>query len=348
MSKVYINIVIYNSEKFLPDLFRSIEEQIFCDYTVIVIDNASTDKGAIFVRENYLRATVLRNHKNIGFAAAHNQGIELALKMNGPAEEAYILVTNPDIILEPNFLLEITAVADRYPEYGSFSGKVLRLNSVPESGLGEKSRIIDTTGLVMRKSRRVVERGVGENDQGQYNQMMPVFGASGALALYRAGALERVSIRGEYFDSRYFCYKEDVDLAWRMQNLGIQSLYVPKAVAYHWRSIKLSSEQTLSLRFKFPDLLGLRRMRSPFHNQLSYRNHWLSILKNDRWVNILRHFPWIFWEELQKFFFLLIFEPRTWLAGFETIAYWPYVLSWRQAVRKKVLVSAKIIRSKIT
>lgn len=342
MSKVSINIVIYNSEAWLPDLFRSIEAQNFTDYQAIVIDNASTDRGADFVRKNYPQATVLRNHKNIGFAKAHNQAIELAQKINGAASDHYILVANPDLVLEPNFLAEITAVADRYSEYGAFGGKVLRLTKASDADQEQtiKNNIFDTTGLVIKKSRRVVDRGAGEEDQGQYSKIEPVFGVSGALALYRTTALEQASVNGEYFDSHFFCYKEDVDLAWRMQNLGLKSLYVPAAVAYHWRNLKAPQAKKWSiLKARY-----WRRNYSPRLNQLSYRNHWLAILKNDRLVNFVFHSPWIISEELLKFLYLLLFETATALQVFSVLGDLRLVLSWRRALRSEGLTPAQTIR----
>ncbi len=64
--------------RFLPDALRTITEQTFRDFQIIVVDNASTDGVTDFLRAHYPEVIVLRNGKNVGFARAHNQGIELA------------------------------------------------------------------------------------------------------------------------------------------------------------------------------------------------------------------------------------------------------------------------------
>src|SRR3989344_4238134 len=269
MSKVYISIALYNGKPYLPDLFQSINDQTFRDFAVIVIDNASSDGGADWIRMQYPETVILRNHKNLGFAKAHNQAIELALKLGGGAKDHYMLVTNQDLMFDEKFIEEISDVADRYSEFGAFGGKTLKMFKSNDEAAPEKSTIIDTTGLIIKKSRRVFDRGIGETDNGSYEKIEPVFGISGALALYRMSDLVRSNTNGEYFDSSYFCYKEDVDLAWRMQNLGIKSLYVPKAVAYHYRGAYRAAKTKWQV-FK----AILTDKRSPLINQWSYRNQW--------------------------------------------------------------------------
>lgn len=340
MSKVYLSIALYNGKAYLPDLFQSINDQTFRDFTVIVIDNASADGGADWIRRQYPGTVILRNHKNLGFAKAHNQAIELAIKLGGGARDHYLLVTNQDLMFNARFLEEIVDVADRYQEFGSFGGKLLKMFKNNEEAAPEKSTTIDTAGLIIKKSRRVVDRGMGETDAGNYEKLEPVFGISGALVLYRMSALERASIKGEYFDSAHFCYKEDVDLAWRMQNLGIKSLYAPRAIAYHYRGAYRAAKSRWQI---FKAILADKR--SPLINQWSYRNQWLTILKNDRWANFLLHSPWILFEEFQKFVRYAVFlDFRTILAGWSAWLSLPRIIKWRKEMKSKGLVGGKEIR----
>lgn len=342
MAKVSLHIVSWNSMTYLPALFASLAKQTFRDFSVLVIDNASTDGVIEFLRTQYPETKILRNFKNTGFAPAHNQGIKYAFAAwrNEPLEERYVLVTNPDIILTPTFLEELVARADTEPRTALFGGKLLKVTRTGDGPLEEDvtSKMIDSTGLRIMRNRRTVERGAGEEDRGQYDAARDVFGISGALALYRASALEAVRIGEEYFDDDFFAYKEDADLAWRLRLHGFSARYVPEAVAYHFRRA-FGKEKSGLL-----ETLRNRRTKSGAINFYSYRNHLLMLVKNEHPVNALRALPRIVWYEFLKFCTVLIFEPRTLRA---CVSFWrllPRALTKRRAVMAKARVGAKEIR----
>lgn len=342
MAKVSINIVSWNSMKYLPELMRSIREQTFRDFSVLIIDNASTDGVVDFLREEYPEVTVLRNFNNTGFAPAHNQGIKYAFAAwrNEPLEKHYVLVTNPDIIFTPKFLETLVGQADATPEVASFGGKLLRAMRAGEGAFIEtvRSDVIDSVGLRVMRNRRSVDRGQGEHDTGQYDRDTKIFGVSGALVLYRAQALEVVRVGEEYFDNDFFAYKEDTDLAWRFQLLGLHSRYVPEAVAYHFRR---AGGKEKSGPF---EMLRNRKTKSPFINYLSHRNHPLMLVKNEHFTNLLLHAPWIVPYELVKFFSILIFEPRTLRAVKDFWKMLPRMLKKRSVIKSKSRVPASEIR----
>src|SRR5687767_11613365 len=135
MAHVAITIVAWNSMKYLPEALASIEAQTFNDWSLLIVDNASDDDVIDYVRSHHPKATIIRNTKNLGFSRAHNQGIAHARAHLGrDGEELYVLVTNPDIILEPDYLETIVDSVERRPEVGAASGKLLK---VRESGEGE-------------------------------------------------------------------------------------------------------------------------------------------------------------------------------------------------------------------
>lgn len=328
--------------KYLPDLMASIRKQTFQDYSVLVIDNASTDGTIEFLRDQYPEVTVLRNFNNTGFAPAHNQGIKYAMASwrGAPLEEQYVLVTNPDIVFTPDFLEKMVAAADAEHVVASFEGKLLRAWREGEGALVEtvRSDIIDSTGLRLIRTRRNADRGSEERDIGQYDNQRDIFGVSGALAFYRASALEAVRMGEEYFDHDIFAYKEDVDLAWRLRRYGFGARFVPAAVAYHFR--RAAGKEKAG----WLETLRNRKTKSPFINYLSYRNHLWVLVKNEHWTNLFLHLPWIFPYEAGKFFSILFFEPRTLRA---VVDFWkgvPKQLAKRKIVKEKSHVSAKEMR----
>jgi len=316
MTKVSIQIVTYNSLKFLGENLRSIFSQTFKDFSVLVIDNGSRDGTAKYLRENFPQVKLILNSKNLGFSFAHNQGIKFT-------RTPYILVANPDIILEKDFLAELVRMIESKKEIGMVSGKFLKVK-FGDQEIKEliKTNILDTTGLKIFKSRRIINRGEGEKDLGQYNKIEEVFGFSGTCVLYRREAIEDVKIpvvsrrglkfRKEYFDEDFFAYKEDIDLAWRFRLRGWKAIYVPQAVGYHFRTLSGKSELKLA---------DLKKRKIPsFLSFLSYRNHLWTLLKNDFLENFLLHFPFIFFHQLAKEIYLFLTQPFTLIKG--SFSFW--------------------------
>jgi GT2 family glycosyltransferase len=151
----------------------------------------------------------------------------------------YILLLNPDAVLDSRCLEEMVRVMESAPGAGSVGGKLLLGNPQLDDGAGSPTpRILDSTGHLIFRNRRIIDRGHGEVDEGQYDRLEEIFSVCGAAVLFRRAMLEEVRIGSQYFDEDFFAYKEDVDICWRAQLLGWDSLYHPAASAYHLRGWK--------------------------------------------------------------------------------------------------------------
>lgn len=347
MARISVHIVSWNHARVLRDAVESLRAQTFKDFTLTVVDNASTDGSVDVVRAGFPEATVLRNFKNLGFSRAHNQAVELARnrwtdddKKGRSSIDRYVLVMNPDIILKPDFLENLVRAIDGRYEIGSASGKLLKVHPrLEEDGDPRFSDVLDSAGLRMRRDRRTADRGAGEHDGPAYAESCEIFGPSGALALYRAEAVEALrEADGEFYDEDFFAYKEDVDAAWRLRLLGWSSLYAPSAVAYHYRGTGGSEKAGL---FE----LARRHMgRSTLVTRLSTRNHILLLTKNDDLTNQLLHLPWMLVHEIGKFVWTLFCAPRSLGAYIEAIGLMSKMWKKRCALRKRRKTSAKDIR----
>ncbi len=345
MAHVAVTIVTWNSMRYLPEALASIAAQTFGDYTLIIVDNASTDGVIEFVREHHPKTVVLRNSKNLGFARGHNQAIAYArARLRRVGEELHVLVTNPDIIMEPEYLATVVDQVERRPEVGSAVGKLLKVFSSGEGELreGVKSDLIDSAGLRVHKSRLVTERGAGEKDgEGPYDRTEEIFGVTGALGLYRLSALEDVMIGDECFDEEFFAYKEDIDLAWRLRLRGWASLYVPRARAYHYRTA--SGDGKVSL-WNAPGVVKARHGRSSVINFYSYRNHLLTLAKNEHVANALTDLPRIAWNETKKFGYYLFTQPSSLRALPSFVRHLPAALGKRRRAMSRAKVRAGEMR----
>jgi GT2 family glycosyltransferase len=171
---------------------------------------------------------------------------------------------------------------------------------------------IDALGLKVYRSRRVIEQYTQQNwselKSKFSSQILPVFGVSGALPVFRTSALRRVWYSdGSIFDESYHSYKEDVDLAYRLASVGYKSYVLLDTVAYHDRSAAGPKQAS--------DVHALvnKQKQSELVKYHSYKNHLATLYKNEYWQNFTLDFPWILWYELKKFAYFLLFDR--WVLG---------------------------------
>lgn len=295
--QVSIGLVIWNGRKFLPACLASVLAQTANDFEIIIIDNGSTDDSAEYLAKNYPQLEVIRNKKNLGFAAGHNQAIALS-------KGQYYLALNQDTVLEPDYLAKLVDFMLKNPKTGSVQGKMKRLTN------GAKTNTIDSLGLLLHRSGQVTDLGEVEEDKGQYSQLLEVFGVAGTMPLYRRVALDGAAlndktVQPEFFDSDFFAYKEDIDLAWRLRLAGWTSYCVPGAVAYHNRSARgegAAAHGNLAIAQQ-------RQFKSKLSCRLSFSNHHFVYLKNLPCSIYRRIWPAFSWYEIKMWGYALIREP---------------------------------------
>ncbi len=299
--RLVINIVTWNSERFLPNLFASLDAQTSQDMTVSVIDNASTDGTQQWIYEHHPDVSVLRNFRNQGFARAHNQGIAIALSRwredGADLSQRYVFILNPDIVLDAACIEEIIRYMDAHPDIAIAGPKLYRALRRTDDDMDpyaiRRTDVIDSAGLGIRKSRVIFDRGAGEKDTGQYDRITP-FGISGAAMVIRASAISVLSLsEHEVFDESFFAYKEDADACWRARLLGLHLELVSPAIGWHHRFARSPGGSGLFGRLK---LLRETWRRPESVVRLSRRNQIWMTWKNDDAVNRWRHAPWILWQ----------------------------------------------------
>jgi len=306
MSKISINLLLWNGERYLPFCLESLKKQSFTDWELNILDNGSTDNSIKYLKEHYPQFRINSLKQNIGFAQGHN-------KLISWTNSEYILFLNQDTILDSNFLKNALEFLDQHKGVGAISPKIykwdwkkLNLENAPEPetalktlDLG-KTDIIDSCGLKIFSNHKVEDWGQGEKDGLQYQKTKEIFGVSGALAIYRRCVLEKIKINQEYFDGDFFSYKEDIDLSYRVRLAGYKIYFLPSVIGFHDRSI-----------FKSKPIIESRKIKSDWIKKYSYKNHLWTIVKNEFSKNIWHYFLPIFWYEFKKFIYLLFLEPQT-------------------------------------
>ncbi len=313
LAKVSIILVTRNGMNYLPRCLESLQAQTFADSELTIVDNGSSDGTAQYLQE-LGKGQVLLLQDNTGFARANNVAI-------ARASGEYLFVVNQDVWLEPQFVRELVRALELDEHAGSACGKLLRMR--PD---GTKTDVIDSTALLLTRSRNAIKRGAGEKDTGQYDRRQYVFGACGSAVLYRRRMLEEVRFGDEYFDDHFFAYFEDADLSWAAQLRGWRCIYEPRARGYHAGGSPAAAEG--------PPLAAELQQRKRMHYFL-WRNRYLVMMKNDTLPDLLGNLPG-----------LLLFEGRQ--LPFLSKSWRSRLASTRDAIRMlpKMLAKRRMRRPK--
>ncbi|HZT33890.1 MAG TPA: glycosyltransferase [Bryobacteraceae bacterium] len=268
---VSVTVVTHNSGRVVGPCLESVFRQQGVRVEVIVVDNASADDTPDLLARYRGRLRLLRNTRNLGFAAAQNQAI-------AQAAGEWVLTLNPDVLLLPRFLDHLVAAARLDPSAGSACGKLLAIGPGFQP---LEEPLLDSTGIYFTPSLRHFDRGWHEPDDGRFDHREYVFGASAAAALYRRAMIADVSDGADFFDPDFFAYREDADLAWRAQLLGWRCLYVPEAAAYHVRRVVPGNRRAV------PAVLNMHSVKNRFLMRIKnmtpgvYRRCWLPATLRD-------------------------------------------------------------------
>ena len=226
-------VVTHNHADTLPACLAAVARLEPAPHQLVLVDNASGDGSSEIAiqRKNDLGIDVLREDRNTGFAAAVNRGI-------GATRQPWVLLLNPDCAVRPDFVRQLFTALSNRPEahkVGSVTPKLMRA----EGPSLEPSAVVDAAGMLMTSSGRHLDRAAGKADGGEFNRAAWVFGGTGAATIFRREALADVAYpNGEIFAESFFAYREDAELAWRLQLRGWRCLYAPLAVAAHGRGFR--------------------------------------------------------------------------------------------------------------
>ncbi|NLE76091.1 MAG: glycosyltransferase family 2 protein [Chloroflexi bacterium] len=210
-----ISVIIpnWNGQAHLPTCLGALRRQTHPDFEVLVVDNASTDASCQMVLDDYPEVRLVTLPTNRGLTGGVNVGIN-------EARGETVALLNNDTEAHPYWLAALQQALDEHPEAGSIASKMM---------LFDRRDVIHSAGDYYRRDGIPGNRGVWEEDRGQYDEPGWVFGGCGGAVAYRKAMLDEIGL----LDEDLFMYCEDVDLAWRAQLAGYPCWYQPSAVIYH-------------------------------------------------------------------------------------------------------------------
>ncbi|HKP51156.1 MAG TPA: glycosyltransferase family 2 protein, partial [Chloroflexia bacterium] len=220
----------WNGARLLPECLSALSVQTYRDFTLWLVDNGSIDGSDALLddlertrRPEWLATPlpnptqVIRNADNLGFAEANNQAMRPAIRT-----ARYIVTLNNDAVPEPDFLERlIEAARQGEPSLGMVAATML---------FAHRPEKVASAGISIHREGVALDRAVGlSTSRLETGGIRPVFGPSAGAALYRSDMLRDVGL----FDSRFFSYLEDADLAWRARLRGWRAVHNPLAKVRH-------------------------------------------------------------------------------------------------------------------
>ena len=232
MDKVAVVILNWNGcemlRSFLPSVVRCSDTE---GAEIYVADNGSTDASVEMLRQEFPSVHLIILDKNRGFAEGYN----LALQQ---VSAEYVVLLNSDVEVTGHWLAPLVDYMDAHPEVAACQPKIRSWRHKERfEYAGASGGFIDRYGYPFCRGRIM---GVVEEDNGQYDTVVPVFWATGAALFIRlkdyqdAGGL----------DGRFFAHMEEIDLCWRLRARGRMLVCVPQSTVYHVGGATLKKENS--------------------------------------------------------------------------------------------------------
>ncbi|WP_320178735.1 glycosyltransferase family 2 protein [Roseovarius pacificus] len=235
---VSIVIVNWNTRDILHDCLNSIINQTTLPHEIIVVDNASRDGSADMVRQDFPQVHLIANKDNRGFAAANNQGLEIATGDK-------LLLLNPDTIILNGAIDVMCAWLDAHEDVGCVGCQVLEdQDTIQRTGFADPGPL--NLALIEFGIYRMAPRHrlLGRPEYGGWNRdsERDVDVVSGMFMLVPRNVFETVGL----LDEAFFVYSEEADWCRRIRDAGWRCVFTPEARILHLEGGSKSTAQIKS------------------------------------------------------------------------------------------------------
>jgi len=259
--KITIGLILHKGEPYLKFCLSELLKQDYPHIEMFVRDQSPNGEAYEYVKKqmpDVFAKIKIEKGGNLWHSGGHNS---LIRKMTGK----YYFCVSQDMHYGHDFVTKIVEELEK-PEnhhFGSATCKLMKWDFVLADGgdlKASKTDVIDSYGLGITKGHHFFDIGQSEKDKKQYDDTRHVFGASGALAIYRKTAIEDIAytnLKGEkeYFDELLH-YKNDIDVSYRLQWAGHPCLFIPNVRVHHDRQVDKKSRGAASRWVKGNSFFG--------------------------------------------------------------------------------------------
>jgi len=214
--EVAVIVPNFNGSRYLGACLPSLLDQSYSNYSVTVVDNASSDDSAELVRRDFPDVGLIVNTTNTGFAGGCNTGLRHALA----GDARYFVLVNSDTRADRDWLTELVAAAEGDARIGICQSMIY---------LADRPELINSAGNEAHYLAFGYCGHYMEEDRGQFATTVDVPFASGSSMLVRREVFDEVGL----MDEDLFLYQEDLDLSWRARLAGWRVALAPKSKIYH-------------------------------------------------------------------------------------------------------------------
>jgi GT2 family glycosyltransferase len=278
---VAVVILNWNGRSFLEQFLPSVVASTYPNLKVVLADNASTDDSLDFVRTRYPQVGIVVNPTNEGFSRGYNTALS-------QVEADIFVLLNSDVEVPPGWIEPAVACfAD--PKVAAVQPKMLEWsNRTRLEYAGAAGGWIDSFGYPFCRGR-IFE--YNETDKGQYDDIAPIFWASGAALFIRSAVFRKVG----GFDPFFFAHQEEIDLCWRIQLAGYRILACPASVIYHVGGGTLPKGNTKKVFLNFRNNLIMLWKNLPMAQRIWKIPFRIALDAVSGWKNLLGGEPHFFW-----------------------------------------------------
>jgi len=233
---IHIKILIlnWNGKHLLKPCLDSVSAIDYPNYSVMVIDNGSTDNSVKMVKENFSEVELLELENNNGFAGGYNRCFT---QLKNDYSE-FVLLLNNDTEVDPNILSSFNDAREMYGDNNLYGGKIFYQD--------KPNLIWYAGGNVNLKRAKISHRGIRQNDSAEFSKPLQTDYITGCCLFTSMEVINQLN----GFDERFNMYGEDVDLSLRAKQKGINCYYWPDAKLYHHVSASLGGNYSINKMLK--------------------------------------------------------------------------------------------------
>lgn len=297
--KVAIVILNWNGLKHLSQFLPSVMQSDWANLDIIVGDNASSDASVSFLKDSFPSIRIIQNDQNYGFTGGYNRVLQ-------QVEADYYILLNSDIEVTPNWIRPVIEMMEADERVAAAAPKIKAYHQPTHfEHAGAAGGFIDSYGYPFCRGRIFYEV---EEDRGQYNESGEVFWATGAALFIRKKCWDEAG----GFDERFFAHMEEIDLCWRLKNMGYKVMYCAESEVYHVGGGTLDKENPFKTYLNFRNNLLLLKKNLPF-GRSAYTigiRLWLDLLAIIRFVSEGKRKDAMAVSKAHRNFFRTIFQSN--------------------------------------
>jgi GT2 family glycosyltransferase len=247
---VTVVILNWNGRHWLERFLPSVLATSYPATRILVVDNASTDDSLAWLRAEFPSVEILALDDNYGFAEGNNRALAVI-------DTPYFVLLNSDVEVTPGWLGPLVARMEAQPTLAALQPKLLAWHQKDHfEYAGAAGGFLDRFGYPFCRGRMF---DAVEKDEGQYEQPVEGFWATGACLMVRTEVTRQIGL----FQPDFFAHWEEIDFCWRAHNLGYRVGCEPGSTVYHVGGGTLSAQNPRKTFLNVRNSLGAMLLNLP-------------------------------------------------------------------------------------